>query len=115
MLGQWETQGMILGDNSMVRGVCSGVEMEPSERNRHLQRRRRVGGEGEELRWLRSEQRKRGRCRYGVPPPLQLWYGAGRRLLGCTAPVIMHVAARFVRLRVPPMHRRRALSRNPCD
>lgn len=70
MLGQWETQGMILGDNSMVRGVCSGVEMEPSERNRHLQRRRRVGGEGEELRWLRSEQRKRGRCRYGVPPPL---------------------------------------------
>lgn len=52
----------------MVRGVCSGVEMEPSERNRHLQRRRRVGGEGEELRWLRREQRKRGRCRYGVPP-----------------------------------------------
>lgn len=33
MLGQWETQGMILGDDSMVRGVCSGVEMEPSERN----------------------------------------------------------------------------------
>lgn len=32
MLGQWETQGMILGDNSMVKGVCSGVEMEPSER-----------------------------------------------------------------------------------
>lgn len=55
MLGQWETQGMVLGDNSMVKGVCSGVEMEPSERNRHLQRRGHVGGEGEGLRWLRRE------------------------------------------------------------
>lgn len=46
-----------------------------------------------------------------VSPPSN----CGTELGDGTAPVIMHVAARFVRLRVPPMHRRRALSRNPCD